>query len=111
MVQHDSAAERRVGMNVDLKRLRDLALQVRRQHVTARVPQDGGRAVRLQRVKTFEVQEHVRERVAGRIAVADGHDVGAEAAAKLAALLQGVVNEGLQLGGNHHGGTLQAIGQ
>ena len=111
VIQHDPAAERRVGMNVNLKDLRDLRLQVLRQHLPSRIPQHGGGPVRLEGVKSLEIQKDVRQRVAGGIAVADGQHVGAQAAAKGGTGLEGVVDERLQLRRNHHGGALQAIGQ
>ena len=111
MVEHDATAERGVRVDVDLEDLRDLRLQVLRQNVSTGIPQNAGRPVRLQRVESLKVQKDVGQRVAGRIAVADGHHVGSEIASERRTGLQCVVDESLQLRRDHHGGALQTVGQ
>lgn len=111
VVEHDPAANGRVRMNVDLKDLRHLRLQVLRQHLAARIPQHVRGPVRLQRVKAFKVQKHVGQCVTGRVAVAHRHDIRPQFAPRGRTVLQRRQQQRLELRRNHHGGRLQSIRQ
>lgn len=89
MIQHDATTNGGIGMNVNLKNLRDLTLQILRQDASSRLPEYMGRAMRLQGVKALEIKKDVGQGVAGGIAVPDCHDVGAQFAAKVGTLLEG----------------------
>lgn len=59
MIQHNSTAKCRVRVQVDLKYLRDLTLQILRQYLPTTVPQFAGNPMRLQCMESFEIKEHI----------------------------------------------------
>ena len=78
MIEKHAPAERRRRVDVGLEHFRRSALQVERELPPAVPPKPMGEAMRLNRMKTLEMQEGLEEPDAGRIAFDDGREIGAE---------------------------------
>ena len=78
MVEEDALAEGRVGVDVGLEHPRGPALQIEREVAPAEAPQRMGETMRLDRVKTLEVEQRLDEARAGGVAVEHRQDVDPE---------------------------------
>ena len=78
VIEKDAAAEGRRRVDVGLEHFRRAALQIERELAPAVSPQPMGEPMRLHRVKTLEMQERLEQPRAGRIALDDGREIGAE---------------------------------
>ena len=97
-------------MNINLKILRHLTLQIMRQRSPPRRPKKVGHPVRLERMKALKMQKYVRKTRTRRIPIAYGHDIGAQVAAEGGAGGQCLGDEAHDLCA-HHGGAGESVGE
>ena len=77
MVDHDALADPGGGVDIDAEGFRHAHLEEIGQILPPGRPEPMGHAVGLHGLKALEEQERLQEAVASRVAVVDGHDVGA----------------------------------
>ena len=106
MINENTTSNRRVGVDINLKDLRDLRLDKEGQQFLALFPQPVRHSITLQCMKALEIQEYIRQTSTSRITFSDRHDICAQRAAQDGIRFQCFQYHGLQLRGDEFGGGL-----